>query len=355
MRYFIKIFAVFSALIIALSSFGCKQGFDSLVFTAFNCQITVCSYSKTISAKTEKQIKQFANDTQNQFDVNIENSFTAKFNSLGENQTLTTSVDEYKILSNAKYAYELSNGKFDPTVYPLVKLWGFAPYKYTLNYTPPTDEQIKTELSKVDFNAVSVAQDGVSKSKSDIKLDLGGIVKGFVADGIATILKENGHTDGYVSVGTSSLNLLSVENLGVRHPEDGTKTLFTVNCKEQTDLSVSTSGNYEKFHIGANGERYCHIIDPNTGYPAKTGVASATLIGLDGALADALTTAICLTEYSQNETENTLNELLEKIKTNPNVWIFVAIIKDDCKILLTNKTSEKDFTLHDNSFLVKNI
>jgi thiamine biosynthesis lipoprotein len=315
----------------------------------------VCSYSKKITPKTEKLITQFANDVQSKFDLNIESSFTSKLNSLDENKSLPLTNEEYQILTTAKTAYELSNGKFDPTVYPLVKLWGFAPYKYTLNYTPPTAEQINLALAKVNFNAISVTESGVTKSVESVSLDFGGIVKGFVADGIARILKENGHTDGYVSVGTSSLNLLSVESLGVRHPEDGTQTLFTVNCKGQTDLSVSTSGNYEKFHIGITGEKYCHLIDPQTGYTAKTGVASATLIGIDGALADALTTAICLTEYSPNETESPLNELLTTIKTQfDSAKFFVAIIKDDYKILLTNAL-ENEFTLHDQEFSIINI
>lgn len=355
MRFFNKTLSVIIALLLTVSICGCKQKIDTFVFTAFNCQITVCTYSNPISENTEELITQFANDIQNRFDANIDGSFTAKFNSLNQNETLSISDLEYEILSVAKNAHQISNGKFDPTVYPLVKLWGFAPYKYTLNYTPPTDVQIQTELIKIDFNAVNFTESGVTKEKSHSKLDFGGIVKGFVADGIAKILKDNGHSDGYVSVGTSSLNLLSVENLGVRHPEYGTQTLFTVNCKGQTDFSVSTSGNYEKYHIGANGEKYCHLIDPTTGYTAKTGVASATLIGIEGALADALTTAICLTEYSHNATESPLTQLLTSIKTQyKNSKFFVAIIKEEDKIILTN-ASKNDFALHDNDFIIKTV
>ncbi len=357
MYYVKKLLSISIAFIIAISLVGCKQKVNSYVFTAFNCPVTICSYSKTINAKTKNLIKTFATDAENQFDINNENSFNAKFNNLEENQTLKLNQVELQIFNQAKTAYTLSGGKFNPTVYPLVKLWGFAPYKYTLNYTPPTQEQIEVELTKVDFSGVSVTQDGfISKNSNALTLDFGGIVKGYVADGIAKILKENGFNDGYVSVGTSSLNLLKVENLSVRHPQDGNKTLFTVHLNQFENLSVSTSGNYEKYHIDINGNKFCHLIDPDTGYPAQTGVASATLIGIDGTLADALTTAICLKEYS---TENPLNPLTEFLSVIENefsgVQIFVAVIKGQEKVLLTNKNLGQDFTLNDQDFTVINI
>ena len=356
MRYIKKFLTIFMAFLFAVGMVSCAQKVNSFVFTAFNCQITVCSYSKSINAKTKKFIKDFAGETENQFDANNENSFTYLFNSLEQGRPLQLNQAQQQIFEQARTAHVLSGGKFDPTVYPLVKLWGFAPYKYTLNYTPPTQEQISTELSKVNFAGVSVTQDGfIIKNQANISLDFGGIVKGYVADGIAKILKENGFSDGYVSVGTSSLNLLKVENLSVRHPQDSNKTLFTVHCSQVEDISVSTSGNYEKFHLGSDGNKYCHLIDPDTGYPAQTGIASATLLGVDGTIADAFTTAICLKEYSKNNPYNELIEFLKVIENKyPNAQIFVAVIKEQDKILLTNKTQSQDFTLNDQDFTVIN-
>jgi hypothetical protein len=74
MRDFSKILAVFFALIFSVCSFGCNDKVNSFVFTAFNCQVTVCSYSKKITPKTEKLITQFANDVQNKFDLNRQQS-----------------------------------------------------------------------------------------------------------------------------------------------------------------------------------------------------------------------------------------------------------------------------------------
>lgn len=357
MRFFKNLIAIITALTLPLGVWGCANKTKSLVFTAFNSQVTVCVYSKPISEQTQKRIKACANEIENRFSVSIESSLVSKINSASVDQPVNLTDDEYQVLVTAKTAHQMSSGKFDPTVYPLVKLWKFAPYEYILNYQPPLPEQIQAELVKVDFNGITVTQQKTAiKTNENAKIDLGGIVKGFAADKIAKILKESGHNDGYVSVGSSSLNLLSVENLGIRHPRSTSKTLLTVNFNGHKDLSVSTSGDYEKFHLSTDGQKYCHIIDPETGYPANTGIASATLLGVDGALSDALTTALCLTEYAPNLTESPLTQLACRILNDyPNAWIFIVYEKDGQKLLLTNRTPAVDFTLHDSEYVIKNI
>ncbi len=357
MSFFKNLIAIITTLALSLGVWGCANSTKSLVFTAFNSQVTVCVYSKSLSKQTQKRIKACANDIENRFSVNAKNSLVSKINSANIDQPVNLAEDEYQVLLAAKTAHQLSGGKFDPTVYPLVKLWKFAPYEYILNYQPPLPEQIQEELTKVDFDSITVTeQKTVIKTNENTQIDLGGIVKGFAADKIAEILKESGHNDGYVSVGSSSLNLLSVENLGIRHPRSTSKTLLTVNFNGQKNLSVSTSGDYEKFHLSINGQKYCHIIDPETGYPANTGIASATLLGVDGALSDALTTALCLKNYSPNADNCTLTDFTKTIlQEYPTAWIFIVYEKDGQKILLTNKTPTVDFTLNDNEYVIKNI
>lgn len=352
MPLFKKIIALALALVLTISVCGCENKTKSFIFTAFSCPVTVCVYSKPISKKTKKRITQFTKNVEDRFSTEEDGSFVKRLNQLDSNESLQLLDDEYQILSIAKTAYRLSKGKFNPTVYPLVKLWKFAPYQYTLNFEPPTKEQIDLAKEKVDFDSIQLGENKTAnKSNASVNIDLNAIVKGYVADKIAKILKDDGHYDGYVSVGSSSLNLLKVETLGIRHPRSTSQTILTINCKNEKDLSVSTSGDYEKFHLSASGQRFCHLIDPDTGYPTTTGVASATLLGVDGALADALTTALCLKEYSPNQAENPLVNFVNDILTEfPKTWIFIVYNKENDKKILTNKVLGQDFTLNDQSY-----
>ena len=129
-----------------------------------------------------------------------------------------------------------------------------------------------------------------------------------------------------------------------------------INLGEKKNLSVSTSGDYEKFHLSLDGQKYCHIIDPETGYPPNTGIASVTLLGVDGALSDALTTALCLKNYTPNADNCTLTDFTKIIlQEYPAAWIFIVYEKEGQKILLTNRSQNLEFTLNDNEYVIKNI
>ncbi len=355
---FIKKICLLLAVVLILPVCACKDTAVPVTFTAFNTQIIIAGQSKPITKNLENQIKNLFSSLENEFDVSLENSFTQKFNQADSGETIQVSNTALEILTAAKTVYEKSNGKFDPTVYPLVELWKFAPYSYIPNFAPPTDDEVKTELLKVNFKSVLLDAENSTVTKTDeiTQLDLGGIVKGYAADKAAEILSQNGYKDGYVSVGGSSLYLLKVKELGVRHPRNVSDLIITVNCNEKTNLSVSTSGDYEKYHVGADGTRYCHIIDPDTGLTATTGIASATLIGVEGVKGDALTTALCLCKYDKNNADNELIRFLTLIKSDySDCMIFVVYDNGTDKLLITNKTQDVDFVLRDTNYQIINI
>ena len=355
---FIKKICLLLAVILILPVCACKDTAVPVTFTSFNTQIIIAGQSKPITKKVENQIKDLFSSLENEFDLSLENSFTDKFNQANNGETIQVSNTALEILTAAKTVYEKSSGKFDPTVYPLVSLWKFAPYSYTPNFEPPSDAQIEQERQKVDFDLVTINAENniVKKENEDVKLDLGGIVKGYAADKAAEILSQNGYNDGYVSVGGSSLYLLKVKELGVRHPRNVNDVIITVNCNDKTNLSVSTSGDYEKYHVSADGTRYCHIIDPITGFSANTGIASATLMGVEGVKGDALTTALCLCKYDKNNADNELIRFLTLIKSDyPDCMIFVVYNNGTDKLLITNKTQDVDFVLRDTDYKIVTI
>ncbi len=275
-----------------------------------------------------------------------------------ENDCVNISSDLYELLTKAKFCYDITDGKFDPTIFPLVKLWRFYPNYPVKDFTPPSASDIERELEKKGFNDIILESrdDGyyAIKNKADVSLDLGGAAKGFAADETAKILTNDGYTDGYISIGSSSLRLLSVPELGVRHPQKSGEQLLKINCENLKNVSVSTSGNYEKYYE-YNGKKYCHIIDPETGYPSQTGVLSVTVICDDGAVADCLSTALCLCSLTEdNLGKNELVKYIEKFTAEDEIKRFIIFAATDDgkeKRLFTN-ADEKSFTLLDKDFKV---
>ena len=354
-----KVFALLLTLIFSFSLCACTSKGSGVDFYCFNTPIHIQSNDKPISKHTENQIKNLFTSLENEFSLDNLNSFTYKFNAIKENESLSLSEHGVKVFRAIDSAYNLTS-LFDISVYPLVSLWGFAPYTYTTNYTPPSTEQINEVKKSVNYKNITLNFENktISKNNQNTKIDLGGIVKGYAVDLAGKILKDAGHTQGYISVGGSSLYLLSVDSLSIRHPRDNSgKNFISVNLKDKSDISLSTSGDYERFYLTNNGEKFCHIINPKTGHPTKTNIASATILGLSGDISDALTTALCLMEYSIEKKENSEIVLFIKslISTHPNISVFAVYDDGENKVILTNKMQDKDFTLHDTNYSVVNI
>ena len=207
----------------------------------------------------------------------------------------------------------------------------------------------------LDYSSVSINGDKLQKSNADIQIDFGGMLKGYASQMIMDILLENGYSSGYVSLGTSSISLLSVEKLSIRHPQDGKKLILELNCKEQQKTSVSTSGNYEKYYE-YDGKIYSHIIDTSTGFPYDNKILSATILSKDSAFADAMTTALCLCEHNVGQTDSPLINFMKKIiEYDKDASIYVVYGDGQNKQIITNKKQGKDFALLDNSFSIVNI
>ncbi|MCM1330218.1 MAG: FAD:protein FMN transferase, partial [Ruminococcus sp.] len=126
-----------------------------------------------------------------------------------------------------------------------------------------------------------------------VQIDLGSVGKGFAGELLADIMRENGVTSALMDLGG---NIQTVGNkpdgtpwkIGLRNPFG--EGLFAV--LEISDKAAVTSGGYERYFVGEDGETYCHILDPKTGKPAKSGISSATAIGESGGVCDALSTAL---------------------------------------------------------------
>lgn len=200
----------------------------------------------------------------------------------------TVSPDVKELLSRSLELSRMTDGVFDCTIEPVMEAWGFT----TKNYRIPSDDELRTLLSAVDYRQVTIRDDSVSLPEN-VSLDLGGIAKGFTSSRVMDIFRENGVSSGIISLGGNVQALGhkpdgSLWRVGIQDPND-TNSMFAI--VEVADQAVITSGGYQRY-FEENGTRYHHIIDPSTGYPADNGLISVTIISDDGTLADALSTSL---------------------------------------------------------------
>lgn len=207
---------------------------------------------------------------------------------VNQNGSGDLSEDTRNLLSSALTYFQETDGIFDCTIEPVMEAWGFP----TQNYRVPDEAELNALLTHVDASAVSLNGNHVTLP-ADVRLDLGGIAKGFTSARVMQVFAENGVTSGIISLGGNVQTLGtkpdgSLWRVGIQDPNDP-NSLFAV--VEVSDEAVITSGAYQRY-FEQDGIHYHHIIDPRTGYPANNGLISVTIISPDGTLADALSTSL---------------------------------------------------------------
>lgn len=181
---------------------------------------------------------------------------------------------------------QLSGGSFDITVGPLLRLWGF----YTDTKRVPTAEEIAAVLDRLGSRHLEIKQGFLIKRKSGVEIDLGGIAKGYAVREALKVLKAQGITSALIDGGGNIYAYGLVYGVpwrvGVRAPRgEG-----VLGILQMTDLSVATSGDYERF-FEQDGVKYHHLLDPHSGQPARE-LISVTAISADPMLADAWSTGL---------------------------------------------------------------
>jgi len=184
----------------------------------------------------------------------------------------------------------LSNGAFDPTIAPLVDLWGFHGQEYRL----PDPEEIKETLKYINYLSVNIDRENseIFLPERNMALELGGIAKGYIVDSALEVMRRKGVTSAFINAG-GDIGLIgtrpdgSAWRIGVRHPVDENKVIAVIPA---AGGAVVTSGNYERtFEV--DGVNYHHLLDPSSGYPANE-LSSATIVASTALAADALSTAV---------------------------------------------------------------
>lgn len=203
-----------------------------------------------------------------------------------EEQIITEEVET--LLSTAKQLHERTNGALDVTLYPVLKLWGFT----TRNYQVPKEEELEEARLKTGMERLILEGDRLCM-ESGTEIDFGALAKGYAGKKAAMQLKKAGITSAILNLGGN------VQTVGLK--PDGSKWKVALKDPEQTESyagiltvdekAIVTSGGYERYFEDDNGNKWGHILDPKTGYPAESGLLSVTIVGEDGTVCDALSTA----------------------------------------------------------------
>ncbi len=265
------------------------------------------------------------------------------------NETGSGYVDKvtYDCLSTCIDISKNCGGRFDATVGNLSSLWNITTAEDPNAYLP-TESEIKEAMSTVGYGLLDLSsKDGAYRVEigEAQKIDLGAVGKGLACDVIRDYLKDTEVVGGTVSVGGSILvygkNPTSDDgswNIGVRDPTVSSDNSYMaiLNCGA---CCISTSGDYEKFFY-EGGQKYHHIIDPKTGYPAESNITSVTIVADSGIITDALSTACFILGYC--------NDSLALIEKYDAEAIFIT---KDNKVYMTNGL-KGDVTIVNDKFTI---
>ncbi|MBO4367509.1 MAG: FAD:protein FMN transferase [Clostridia bacterium] len=201
--------------------------------------------------------------------------------------TAQVSDETVLLIRDALFWCEKTSGALDISIYPVLKAWGFTADAYRV----PSEEELAELLLLADHTGVTIEGNTVIL-REGMQIDLGSVAKGYTGDKIMEALTSAGIRSALINLGGN------VQVLGKKPDGSPWKVAIAdpvqsgyIGYIETDGGAVITSGGYQRF-FEEDGVTYHHIIDPSTGYPARSGLLSVTVIGNCGEMCDALSTAL---------------------------------------------------------------
>ena len=248
--------------VVTLTFYGAQEGLMEQVWTA-------CERYENLLSKT------------------VEGSDVQRINA-SHGEPVTVDPETWAILQRAKEISRLTGGAFSVTIAPLSAQWDFTGGTNRM----PTDEERLAALPLVNDELLELGEDNTVILPEGMEIDLGGIAKGYIADQVAALIRGKVHGATLSFGGNVYVIGLKPDGtsftLGIQDPEGATGSSIAV--LQATDISLVTSGIYERYFM-VGDTRYHHILDPETGLPAASDLASASILNVSSMDADALATA----------------------------------------------------------------
>jgi len=247
--------------------------------------------------------------------------------------------DTIKIIEKSIEYSKLTDGLFDITAGPLIKLWGIG----TESAKIPTEDEINEAVNLINYKKIQIDKNNSTVFLEDKGMiaDLGAIAKGYIADKVEEKLYELGVESAIINLG-GNVQLIgakpdgSLFRIGIQDPDEsrgGNIGIYTGR-----DVTIVSSGDYERFFI-EDGVRYHHILNPETGYPAREGIISSTVISNNSSYADALSTSFYILGIEKSfEIAKSMEDINIVLVTEDNKAYVSKELKD--RIRLTTEELE---------------
>lgn len=259
--------------------------------TTYNIKVVV-SDGFSHAAEMQKDIDQLLIQLNDEMSTYIDSSELSRFNQTTSLEPISASRGLTRVLKEAIRLGQLSKGKLDVTVGPLVNLWGFGP-----EYRPetvPTDKELSETRARIGLDNLVLEGNQLSKKIPNLYIDLSTIAKGYGVDIVAEYLEQEGYVNYLVEIG-GEMRLKGFKKTGelwhiaIEKPVSNERAMHQLIVPK--DNAVATSGDYRNYYE-VEGKRFSHIIDPDTGKPIDHKMVSVTVIHPSSMTADGLSTAM---------------------------------------------------------------
>ena len=310
-------------LLLACSYHGKKDAAHQRTVFAMDTVITLQTYGRGSDA-AQSQLEQELHRMDNAWTRTRDTSRLSQLNR-AQGTAVTPEEDIWAMLTAAQEYARMTNGAFDLTVAPLEDLWGFP----TREFRIPKEAEIQEELEHVGMEHVHL-EDGQVRLDPGTVVDLGGIAKGCAAEKAQQIFQEAGIVHGFANLGGDVMLMGGRPDhtpwrVSIQDPSDPSGSIGTLTIDSGY---VLTSGDYQRYFI-KDGQRYHHILDPNTGHPASSDLRSVTIVaGLgdeNGRMSDALSTALfVMGEQASSDFWRAHSQLFEMILVTKDGRVVVS-------------------------------
>ncbi|CAM3656354.1 FAD:protein FMN transferase [Flavobacterium gelidilacus] len=249
------------------------------------------SYFDSQNRNFQSEIEKILADFDKSVSTYLPTSIISRINNNDKN----VKVDKYfkACFKKAKEVWKNTNGAFDPTVYPLVNIWGFGPEKKQII----EKNKIDSVLEFVGFELIKLKGNRVVKIDSRVKLDFNAFAQGYSVDVVSEFLNSKKIDSYLVEIGGEVYAKgkkpdNSNWTVGIEKPIDNKEATNPLKAIIKLEnIGIATSGDYRRYTI-ENGIKYAHHIDPKTGYPTKNNLLSATVFSNKCITSDATATGI---------------------------------------------------------------
>jgi len=280
--------------------------------TTYNIKV-VSTPEQVESLKLQQKIDSVLKQVNQEMSTYIPNSEISLFNQSNTTEAFKVSDGFARVLKESIRLGELSNGKLDVTVGPLVNLWGFGPEQRPEKV--PSESLLINTLARTGLKNLHLDGNQLSKDIPDLYVDLSTTAKGYGVDVVAELIEANGIVNYLVEIGgemrlkgfkhTGELWAIAIEK-PILDPTGEQRAVHQVIIPK--DNAVATSGDYRNY-FELDGQRFSHIIDPETGKPINHNLVSVTVIHPSSMTADGLSTTLMVMGTDQGMAFATKNNL----------------------------------------------